>query len=79
MLLAARTRNEVRKANTEAVKRLYERRVDAGQCKHDNGKPPHAPPTKSFRRTDGKPTMCETCHEAKVADTRERRKRARGE
>jgi hypothetical protein len=70
----ARTPREVVR---RLVNELHDERVQAGRCKYDNGKPPHPPPTKSFRRKDGKPTLCAPCHEKKVDATRERRRRKR--
>ena len=59
--------------NSKAVAKVYDRRVDAGLCRHDNrenGGEPHAPPTKWIRRRDGKPQACEACYAGHLARKR---------
>lgn len=54
-----------KQTNSEAVAKVYGRRVDAGLCRHDNrenGGEPHEAPTKYIRRSDGKPQECEACY-----------------
>lgn len=66
------------KSTTGAVLALYERRILAGLCRHDNrdrGGTPHEAPTRNRRRVDGRFTQCEACYEAHLASKR----RSRGE
>jgi hypothetical protein len=64
-----------KQTNSQAVAKVYDRRVDAGLCRYDsreNGGEPHAAPTKWIRKRDGKPQACTPCYDAHLERKRRR-------
>jgi hypothetical protein len=68
--VVSRTPREVRRQVLAAVLLLYSERIARGECKNDprdQGREPHAAPTRNKRRSDGLFTMCEQCYQRQLA------------